>query len=111
MPQRVCLIPACPYPAIRGGRCELHTKERERPPARPGAKVYALKRWKLTRQAYLLDHPLCEHEGCGEIATDVHHRIDIVDGGDPWAQENLQALCHSHHSKETNRRRKQRMSG
>ena len=38
-------------------------------------------------------------ERCGRIATDVHHRVDLRDGGDPYASENLASLCHECHAK------------
>jgi 5-methylcytosine-specific restriction endonuclease McrA len=58
------------------------------------------RRWRdRTRAKFLADHPLCEH--CGRIATDVHHRVDIAAGGSHWAFENLQALCHSCHGRES----------
>jgi len=49
---------------------------------------------------YLRSHPICEEPGCGQAATDVHHRVAKRDGGlDQF--KNLEALCHSHHSKRT----------
>lgn len=60
----------------------------------------------MTRRAKLVQSPLCEYldpdEGrCGRIATDVHHRHDLAEGGNPFAMENLESLCHSHHSQIT----------
>ena len=46
---------------------------------------------------------MCAIEGCGMLATDVHHLTDIADGGDPWAFSNLEQLCRSHHSRITRR--------
>ena len=38
------------------------------------------------------------------IATDVHHITDLGKGGNPWASENLAALCRSCHAKITKAR-------
>ena len=65
--------------------------------------IYSTKRWRITRRAYLFDHPICE--ACDrELATDVHHRTDIANGGDAWHPDNLQALCHQCHSTTTRSR-------
>ncbi len=56
--------------------------------------------WRMIRARYLAEHDPCEHEGCDAMATDVHHKIDRADGGTS-AFDNLEALCHSHHSKVT----------
>ncbi|MCZ6547966.1 MAG: HNH endonuclease signature motif containing protein [Deltaproteobacteria bacterium] len=45
-------------------------------------------------------HPLCNVEDCKEAATDIDHIIPIAKGGDD-SEWNLQALCHSHHSRKT----------
>lgn len=54
--------------------------------------------WKLTRERKLAEQPVCVV--CGGPATDVDH----IDGD--WTNNrptNLQAMCHSCHSKKTNR--------
>ena len=56
----------------------------------------------MTRRRKLADTPLCER--CGQIATDVHHRHDLAQGGNPWALDGLEALCHACHSRETRAR-------
>lgn len=59
--------------------------------------------WRELRQTFLRRNPLCIEclrEGRTEPATDVDHIIAKRLGGrDEWA--NLQALCHSHHSRKT----------
>jgi 5-methylcytosine-specific restriction protein A len=105
----VCAQPRCPSLVPKGQtRCERHRKEKRRreDKRRPSAakRGYDAK-WRKTRAAYLKAFPICEEEhGCIEWATDVHH----LDGlgpmgprGHDW--ENLQALCHRHHSEETAR--------
>lgn len=101
MPRRLCTWPGCPDPVKYRGYCQRHARAKERGTNRAGRAIYATKRWKLLRRRKLFETPLCEAEGCGEIATDVHHRTDLADGGDPWKLANLQSLCHSHHSRET----------
>jgi 5-methylcytosine-specific restriction endonuclease McrA len=40
---------------------------------------------------------------CGTtVATTVHHRIPLSQGGDEWAPENLQVLCWRHHGEAHN---------
>lgn len=60
-------------------------------------------RWQRLRLMFLRSSPLCvacEAEGRVTAATDVHHLIARRDGGgDDW--DNLQALCHSCHSRVT----------
>lgn len=102
MPIRLCLDPHCPQPAVYRGRCKTHARNRDREIGRVGYHIYRSKRWRITRDRYLADHPLCDI--CGHIATDVHHRIDLGDGGLPWAFSNLQSLCKACHGHITRRR-------
>lgn len=101
MPRRICLAPRCLSSPHHRGYCQRHARAKEQCTNRAGKRIYNTARWKNTRKAYLYHHPLCR---CGEIATDVHHRKDLADGGDPWDFTNLEALCHSCHSQETRRR-------
>ena len=50
-------------------------------------------------------NPLCEleHPGCLRIASEVHHRVAIEDGGDEYALDNLVSACKPCHSVETMR--------
>lgn len=98
MPTRLCAIPTCPEPATYRGKCAEHNRSNERTTDRAGKQVYSTKRWAMTRRKVLFLNPLCE---CGEIATDVHHIRDLADGGVPYDQANLEAMCHSCHSKHT----------
>lgn len=104
---RPCSEPGCPE-LVRGGKCEVHRlldrKRSDRRRPGPRDRGYDT-RWERTQAAYLAAHPYCEdEEGCIEPATDVHH----LDGlgplgprGHDW--DNLQSLCHPHHSKRTAR--------
>ncbi len=58
--------------------------------------------WRILRTFKLNRSPMCEHPGCIEAATDVDHIVAKARGGTD-ALENLQALCHSHHSQKTAR--------
>jgi 5-methylcytosine-specific restriction protein A len=69
------------------------------------------RRWRKIRDLYIAKHPLCElclAAGFHAPAEQVHHKLPIDQGG-THADENLQALCGSCHSRititETNRRR------
>jgi len=80
------------------GRCATHNRAREKQ-THPNKSIYNTKRWQMLRKKVLFEQPLCE---CGNIATDVHHIVDISKGGNPWAKPNLKGLCHRCHSKITN---------
>jgi hypothetical protein len=66
---------------------------------------YDTARWRRVRRAYIAAHPICQDpSGCTAQATDVHH-LDGQGLAGPRAYDwdNLQALCHSHHSQRTAR--------
>jgi 5-methylcytosine-specific restriction enzyme A len=109
---RPCLEPACPNPATYRGRCHQHARTRDRNTNRAGYHLYRTKRWRITRDRYLAEHPICECEhDCGQIATDVHHRTPLDAGGPPWDFSNLQALHHACHSRQTRREQLERGRG
>jgi len=56
--------------------------------------------WQKFRLMYLRRHTICEaSEGCERPATEPHHIVRLQDGGARLSEDNLQALCHSHHSR------------
>ena len=64
------------------------------------------RQWQKYRKAYLAQHPLCVEcmkHGRYVPATDVDHiKAHRGDKDLFWDPDNLQALCHSCHSKKTN---------
>lgn len=110
-PKHGCAEPGCPGLAEAGKMyCSRHAgKEPEKAPAevRSGASRGYGKKWQKFRKTYLAVHPLCVEclkEGKYVMATDVDHIVPHR--GDMelfWDMSNLQALCHSCHSKKTNR--------
>lgn len=103
-PVRLCLCPACPEVAVTRGRCRAHARAADQQVRRPGRPIYGTKRWQITRARVLAEQPICEE--CDDaLAEHVHHRVDIGDGGDPWARQNLQALCAGCHGRTTRRSR------
>lgn len=66
-------------------------------------------KWTKLRNRYLSEHPLCEEcllENKSTLATIVHHKIPIEDGGAILDVNNLESVCPHHHqilhkSKET----------
>lgn len=100
MPIRLCLEAGCPEPIKHKGRCVHHARTINRQTHRNRG-IYNSKRWAMTRERVLFEQPLCATEGCDEISTDVHHIVDLEQGGDPWARSNLEAHCHSCHSRIT----------
>ena len=95
---RLCSEAGCASAAVSRGRCRTHASEADRRHD-PGGhrKVYSRRRWAMARRKQIVENPLCER--CGRIATDVHHRVDLRDGGDPSASANLASLCHECHAK------------
>lgn len=97
-----CAEPGCPE-LTASGRCEDHrlAQRRKAEAGRPSASQRGYdEAWRRTRAAFLKVYPVCEQ--CPEPATDVDHR----DGRGPHGPlghhwPNLQALCHSHHSRKT----------
>jgi 5-methylcytosine-specific restriction protein A len=111
-PTRLCLEPRCRNPVTARGRCDEHRKELERDrsrsrraDARERNRMYARKRWAMTRKAKLFANPLCEleHDGYLGIASEVHHRIAMGDGGAKYDLKNLVSTCKPCHSRETRR--------
>ena len=63
--------------------------------------------WRRARKAALArDHSTCRL--CGQPATDVDHRIELIDGGAPFDLENLQALCPACHDAKSSEARYRR---
>ena len=71
-------------------------------------KFYKSKKWRMLRQAYLDEHPVCERcmaVGRAAVAEHVHHKIELTEDNykDPMIalnQDNLEALCFDCHYKE-----------
>lgn len=58
--------------------------------------IYDTTEWKALRKRLLPPGQKCAC-GCGRRATDLHHRIWLSRGGDPFALDNLvplAAICH-----------------
>jgi 5-methylcytosine-specific restriction protein A len=117
VPHRLCLEVRCPRPATAKGRCDEHRKaqERERSRVRRAEGVernrfYARKHWRMVRKAKLFANPLCEleHPGCLGIASEVHHRVAMEDGGSEYGMENLISACKPCHSRVTMAEQRQR---
>ena len=104
--KKACGWPGCPGLVSRGTRyCAAHA-HKEQPKVsedrRKRNRFYASAKWRRLREQQLYDEPWCQD--CDkEFATDVDHIVPIGDGGDPYAPDNLQSLCHSCHSRKTAR--------
>lgn len=111
MPQRpgsACRRPGCAG-IVRNGLCSscgpLKAQRQAEEDGRRGTAAqrgYGA-RWQRARMRFLVAHPLCAdclREGRTTAATDVHHKLARRAGGSDDA-DNLEALCHSCHSKRT----------
>lgn len=101
LPARPCSMPGCPRRAVQRGRCELHQRLSRQPDQRGSAteRGYGY-HWQQVSAAYLRRSPECVV--CGAQATDVDHIVPRSRGGTD-DEDNLQALCHSCHSRKTRR--------
>jgi 5-methylcytosine-specific restriction protein A len=61
--------------------------------------------WTRARRMFLRRHPMCEAPGCNRPAEDVHHVIPLQKCNNRLDFANLQALCHSCHSRVTGEER------
>ena len=97
MPRRLatpCSVPGCP-----NLDCQVHRRRADDRRPSAAARGYG-RRWRRLRLMKLRASPMCQVEGCKQAATDVDHIEPKRDGGtDAW--DNLQSLCHAHHSRKT----------
>lgn len=108
MPRRSkkpCAAPGCPALVAIGRFCDAHKPTYRRHDGRvSSAKRGYGRRWRALRLMYLRQHPLCVNpfglENHIVEATDVDHITPKRNGGTD-DEANLQALCHSCHSKKT----------
>src|SRR4051812_33623901 len=96
-----CGKPGCKA-LVRGAtRCTEHTREREQARGSASQRGYD-GAWRTLRAAHLSAHPMCSHPSCDLIATDVDHVTPHRgDNGLRLDPDNLQSLCHGHHSAKT----------
>lgn len=108
-PPKACNRPGC-RGLVRDGVCNVcgplrrqRDKEIDDRRGSSASRGYGYS-WRRWRAMYLRSHRLCViclRNGRVEPATDVHHIIPKRDGGLD-IESNLQALCHSCHSRITN---------
>lgn len=109
-PLHKCAAAGCRALVRNQPRCEAHTdSSRHLAQNRPGDPFYTSTPWRNLRAQYLADNPLCME--CGRngrvtAANEVHHvkpRKQHPELAYEW--DNLESLCKSCHSRETNRER------
>jgi 5-methylcytosine-specific restriction protein A len=87
------------------GRCGAVVPARTACPCRPAFEGShnpgSTARWRKLRAAKLRTNPICEHDGCRLLATEVDHVVPLSIGGDRWDWSNLQSLCRGHHADKT----------
>lgn len=100
MPTRLCAEPKCGNPATYRGRCPDHARTNDHAIHRAGRTIYRTRRWQLLRRRVLFEQPICA--GCDDALTvDVHHKVDLADGGAPYARSNVVGLCKACHGRIT----------
>lgn len=116
-PARPCSVAACPN--LVQGEIPYCPKHKHLAPTGWGAKkdlprqkFYHRKRWRKLSALYRKSNPVCVQcakQGRTVPADVVDHITPILDGGDPYDEDNLQSLCNSCHNSKTakeNARRK-----
>lgn len=109
-PMRACLEQGCSA-RVPKGRCALHRRD---PAQQARRRLYKTKRWERFSKAYRRRHPLCvecERQGYTTLAIDVHHRIPIRDGVDPFDWRLIEGLCKPCHLKATTAEQRARAEG
>lgn len=103
----VCPVEGCPQ-LTSGGRCPEHAleqrREKEARYGSPNGRVRG-RRWTEIRRAKLRENPFCEWPGCSSLAEEIDHITPLSRGGHPTEWENLQSLCHHHHTQKTREER------
>lgn len=92
---RYCLWPRCGE-RVKHGYCTKHEKSRKKLPGRRIDNRTAHQRgyditWQRFRWDYMRHHHDCEW--CGEPAQELHHKVPLKDGGEPYDVNNVVALC------------------
>jgi 5-methylcytosine-specific restriction protein A len=102
-PLKTCSNPGCSE-LTNEAYCTIHKAQHDKLRGSSYDRGYD-NRWRKYRIIFLREHPLCEiclKEGKITQATDIDHRLPHR--GDKklfWDESNLQALCHSCHSRKT----------
>lgn len=101
--QKFCAHHGCSTLISAGTYCEAHLSDK-------AASLYARgssaergydAKWRTVREAYMRRHPLCERceaKGVTEVATMVHHKVALRDGGERLNPNNFKALCNDCHA-------------
>lgn len=100
---RRCTSAGCPLQAVHDGRCGHHPHPPRRSTQAPRPSSYQQgydAAWVKISKRIRLQRPVCETPTCGAPSEHVDH----IDGDNTNHEEwNLQALCHSCHSRKTAR--------
>src|SRR5689334_728474 len=103
---KFCVVPGCPERVARG-RCAKHRQQAERQRGTAAERGYDAA-WAKFSKSWLTQHPLCgeradgqlhaEHSRCVEDgretpANATDHIVSMANGGDKYAESNLQSLC------------------
>jgi 5-methylcytosine-specific restriction protein A len=99
-PRRRCTTPLCPNP-VASGRCPACQAKADARYERAGKAIYNTARWRRLSRRVLDERPICQTRGCRARSAEVDHVIAIEDGGDPWDETNLAALCSPCHGRKT----------
>lgn len=105
---RTCAAAECRTLAEHASEfCAVHVnyraeKEKVRRESQPWLRWYGWAVWKTLRRMQLSREPMCQHQGCDAIATEVDHIVPHKGNWDLFRTlDNLQSLCHLHHSEKT----------
>lgn len=102
---RLCSYPGCNEFAQGGSRCEYHRADKIQHNHPERHRLYD-RSWQKRRAMQLSIQPWCElclEQDRYVLATDVHHLIKHEGDAELFNSSPLQSLCHSCHSKVTQR--------
>lgn len=113
-PRRGCAYQGCPKRAVEGSSyCAEHKKQMDKDYEKYGRHYKTHQRygrnWKRVRDKYIKLHPICEecmtHHKI-TIASQVHHRVPISEGGSN-SFDNLESVCDACHNRIHNSRKEE----
>jgi len=85
----------------QSGYCDQHRQgfRKEKGDLKTGDPFYSSWRWRRLRSWFLRQHPVCQR--CeSSVASVVHHREPVKEGGNHYLIDNLEALCQACHNAE-----------
>lgn len=79
--------------------CKKKAPTKKKPiPKFSNKKLEELKEYRVVRDEYMMNNPVCEFHGCNKEATDIHHKLHIRYGKALTDVDWFMAVCRYHHN-------------